>query len=144
MAKALWTIAEGDQGTSSGEGGRGNGAGGGVGEDQQGTGHLVCNSAIGRPCLVPSGARPPPSSSLSRITNEGAGAVCREPGKTCKRSGLGSPVYLLVLHLQSFVSISHGNWFHFLRSTGHSDEARFHRMSECHNVLSVYQGTRLG
>ena len=49
----------------------------------------------------------------------------------------------LCFTFQSFESTSHGNWFHFLRSTEYSDGATFHRTSESPNLLTAYQGTRL-
>ena len=54
-----------------------------------------------------------------------------------------APLFNFLCFTFPFESTNHGNWFHFLRSTEHSDGARFHRMSECPNLLTACQGTGL-
>lgn len=72
--------------------------------------------------------------SLSLVTNEW-GPVYGEPQEIRKALASAPLFTYLCFTFRSLVFISHGNWFHFLRSTEHSDRARFHRMSECHNLL---------
>ena len=63
----------------------------------------------------------------------------REPREIVKALALTPLFNFLCFTFQSFESTSHGNSFHFLRSTEHSDRARFHRMSECPNLLTAWE-----
>lgn len=74
----------------------------------------------------------------------GEGSQCIENLRKPVNTLASAPLFnYLCFTFQSFVSISHGNWFPLLRSNEHSDGARFHRMSECPNLLTAYQGIGL-